>query len=68
MSQYEKIAINFTKEEKEKLDEIVAREQGVTRSDLVRQAVDYYLGYYVQRESMNYIAYSVEIERLGRRN
>ena len=40
MSQYEKIAINFTKEEKEKLDEIVAREQGVTRSDLVREAVD----------------------------
>ena len=56
MSQYEKIAINFTKEEKEKLDEIVAREQGVTRSDLVREAVDYYLGYYVQRESMNYIS------------
>lgn len=56
MSQYQKIAINFTKEEKEKLDEIVAREQGVTRSDLVREAVDYYLGYYVQRESMNYIS------------
>ena len=53
MSQYQKKAINFTDEEIEKLDEIVAREQGVTRSDLVRQAVDYYLGYYVQRESIN---------------
>lgn len=56
MSQYEKKAINFTKEEIKKLDEIVAREQGVTRSDLVREAVDHYLGYYVQRESMNYIS------------
>ena len=56
MSQYQKKAINFTDEEIEKLDEIVAREQGVTRSDLVREAVDHYLGYYVQRESMNYIS------------
>ncbi len=56
MSQYKKIAINFTEEEIKKLDEIASREQGVTRSDLVREAVDYYLGYYVQRESMNYIS------------
>ena len=56
MSQYKKIAINFTEEEINKLDEIASREQGVTRSDLVREAVDYYLGYYVQRESMNYIS------------
>ena len=41
MSQYKKVAINFTEEEIKKLDEIASREQGVTRSDLVREAVDY---------------------------
>ena len=56
MEETKKVTISFTQDQLDKLDEIVAKEQGYSRSSLVREAVDYYLGYYVQRESMNYIS------------
>ena len=42
MEEYKKVTISFTKDQLEKLDEIMSKEQGYTRSSLVREAVDYY--------------------------
>ncbi len=41
MEEYNKVTISFTKEQLEKLDEIMSKEQGYSRSSLVREAVDY---------------------------
>ena len=56
MEEYKKITISFTQDQLEKLDEIVAKEQGYSRSSLVREAVDYYLGYLASRESVSYLS------------
>ena len=42
MEEFKKVTISFTKDQLEKLDEIMSKEQGYTRSSLVREAVDYY--------------------------
>lgn len=56
MEEYKKRTVSFTQDQLEKLDEIMEREQGYTRSSLVREAVDYYLGYLAQKESVNYLS------------
>lgn len=56
MEEYKKITISFTQDQLDKLDEIVAKEQGYSRSSLVREAVDYYLGYLASRESVSYLS------------
>ena len=56
MEEYKKITISFTKEQLEKLDEIMSKEQGYTRSSLVREAVDNYIGYRAQKENVNYLS------------
>ena len=45
MEEYKKVTISFTKDQLEKMDEIMSKEQGYSRSSLVREAVDYYLGF-----------------------
>ena len=40
MEEYKKVTISFTKDQLSKLDEIMSKEQGYTRSSLVREAVD----------------------------
>ena len=64
MEEYKKVTISFTKEQLEKLDEIMSKEQGYTRSSLVREAVDYYLGYLAQKESVSYSS-GDSLERSG---
>ena len=49
MEEYKKVTISFTKEQLEKLDENISKEQGYTRSSLVREAVDFYLRYLAQK-------------------
>ena len=56
MEEYKKVTISFTKDQLEKLDEILKHEQGYTRSSLVREAVDNYIGYRVQKESVSYLS------------
>ena len=56
MEEYKKVTISFTKEQLEKLDEIMAKEQGYTRSSLVREAVDNYIGYRAQKENISYLS------------
>ena len=56
MEEYKKITISFTQDQLNKLDEIVAKEQGYSRSSLVREAVDYYLGYLASREIVSYLS------------
>ena len=56
MEEYKKVTISFTQDQLDKLDEIVAKEQGYSRSSLVREAVDYYLGYLASRESVSYLS------------
>ena len=56
MEEYKKVTISFTKDQLEKLDEILKQEQGYSRSSLVREAVDYYLGYLAQKGSVNYLS------------
>ena len=56
MEEYKKVTISFTKEQLEKLDEIMSKEQGYSRSSLVREAVDYYLGYLAQKGSVSYLS------------
>ena len=56
MEEYKKRTISFTQDQLEKLEEIMEREQGYTRSSLVREAVDYYLGYLAQKESVSYLS------------
>ena len=56
MEEYKKVTISFTKDQLEKLDEILKREQGYTRSSLVREAVDNYIGYRVQKENISYLS------------
>ena len=56
MEEYKKVTISFTKDQLDKLDEIMKREQGYTRSSLVREAVDNYLGYLAQKENVNYLS------------
>ena len=51
MEEYKKVTISFTKDQLEKLDEIMSKEQGYTRNSLVREAVDNYIGYRAQKES-----------------
>ena len=55
MEEYKKVTISFTKEQLEKLNEIMAKEQGYSRSSLVREAVDNYIGYRVQKENISYL-------------
>ena len=56
MEEYKKVTISFTKEQLEKLNEIMAKEQGYSRSSLVREAVDNYIGYRVQKENISYLS------------
>ena len=56
MKEYKKVTISFTKDQLEKLDEIISKEQGYSRSSLVREAVDYYLGYLAQKGSVSYLS------------
>ena len=56
MEEYKKITISFTQDQLEKMDRIVKQEQGYSRSSLVREAVDYYLGYLASRESVSYLS------------
>ena len=56
MEEYKKRTISFTQDQLERLNEILAKEQGYTRSSLVREAVDYYLGYLAQKESVSYLS------------
>ena len=56
MEEYKKVTISLTQDQLDKLDEIMEREQGYSRSSLVREAVDYYLGYLVQKESVSYLS------------
>ena len=56
MEEYKKVTISFTKDQLKKLDEIMSKEQGYTRSFLVRKAVDNYLGYRAQKENISYLS------------
>ena len=56
MEEYKKVTISFTKDQLEKIDEIMSKEQGYSRSSLVREAVDYYLGYLAQKGSVSYLS------------
>ena len=56
MEEYKKVTISFTKDQLEKMDEIMSKEHGYTRSSLVREAVDYYLGYLAQKGSVSYLS------------
>ena len=56
MEEYKKVTISFTKDQLEKMDEIMSKEQGYTRSSLVREAVDNYLGYRAQKENISYLS------------
>ena len=56
MEEYKKVTIGFTKEQLEKLDEIMSKEQGYSRSSLVREAVDNYISYRVQKENISYLS------------
>ena len=56
MEEFKKVTISFTKDQLEKLDEILSKEQGYTRSSLVREAVDNYIGYRVQKENISYFS------------
>ena len=56
MEEYKKVTISFTKDQLDKLDEIMKREQGCSRSSLVREEVDNYLGYRAQKENVNYLS------------
>ena len=56
MEEYKKVTISFTKNQLDKLDEIMKREQGYSRSSLVREEVDNYLGYRAQKENVNYLS------------
>ena len=42
MEEYKKVTISFTKDQLEMMDEIMSKEQGYSRSALVREAVDYF--------------------------
>ena len=55
MEEYKKVTISFTKDQLSKLDEIMSKEQGYTRSSLVREAVDN-IGYRVQKENISYLS------------
>ena len=56
MEEYKKVTISFTQKQLDKLEEIIAKEQGYSRSSLVREAVDYYLGYLASRESVSFLS------------
>ena len=56
MEEYKKVTISFTKDQLEKMDAILSKEQGYTRSSLVREAVDNYIGYRVQKENISYLS------------
>ena len=56
MEEYKKVTISFSKDQLSKLDEIMSKEQGYTRSSLVREAVDNYLGYRAQKENISYLS------------
>ena len=56
MEEYKKITISFTQDQLEKMDQVLKQEQGYSRSSLVREAVDYYLGYLATRESVSYLS------------
>ena len=56
MEEYKKVTISFTKDQLSRLDEIMSKEQGYTRSSLVREAVDNYIGYRAQNENVNYLS------------
>ena len=56
MDQLKKVAISLEEAQIEKLDEIASQSQGYSRSALVREAVDYYLGYLAQAENVNYLS------------
>ena len=56
MEEYKKVTFSFTKNQLKKLDEIMSKEQGYTRSSLVREAVDNYIGYSVQKENISYFS------------
>ena len=56
MDQFKKVAISLEEAQIEKLDEIASQSQGYSRSALVREAVDYYLGYLAQAENVNYLS------------
>lgn len=53
MEEYKKVTISFTKDQLKKLDEIMSKEQGYSRSSLVREAVDNYIGYRAQKENIS---------------
>ncbi len=40
MEEYKKVTISLTQDQLNKLDEIMSKEQGYSRSSLVREAVD----------------------------
>ena len=56
MEEYKKVTISFTKDQLKKMDEIMSKEQGYSRSSLVREAVDNYIGYLAQKESVSYLS------------
>ena len=56
MEEYKKVTISLTQDQLDKLDEIMEREQGYTRSSLVREAVEYYLGYLAQKGNVSYLS------------
>ena len=56
MEEYKKVTISFTKDQLEKMDAILSKEQGYTRSSLVREAVDNYIGYRVLKENISYLS------------
>ena len=56
MEEYKKVTISFTKDQLEKMDEIMSKEQGYSRSSLVREAVDNYIGYRAQKENISYLS------------
>ena len=53
MEEYKKVTISFTKDQLKQLDEIMSKEQGYSRSSLVREAVDNYIGYRAQKENIS---------------
>ena len=67
MEEYKKVTISFTKDQLDKLDEIMKREQGYSRSSLVREAVDNYIGYRVQKENISLFVSMMVFDLLFRR-
>ena len=64
MEEFKKVTISFTKDQLEKLDEIMSKEQGYTRSSLVRdQNIKLVLGRFEENLSEMLFKLAVEVSK-----